>query len=278
MATINPHTTRATGTILTAAIYNADHQNHISNANALNVDVVDALTDIIDLQFLFGRPTLQIFTATGAGTWNRTAGTKIIIVEGAGGGGGSGAVVAAGDNNSGATGGGSSGFAGRTGPISVIATSTAALVVGTGGTAGVAGGAQGGNGVASSITVGATTYTFPGGYGSPNYTANGSVAGLANAGGPADHGVNTTGYSSAGSIGFHHADVTSSSAVSGFGGSSWLGNGAPNRTGAGPGNQAGQSPFGGYGGGAGGALCTDTASNAAGAAGAQGVIRVWEFG
>lgn len=38
MATINPHTTRATGTVLTAAIYNADHQNHITNANSLNVD------------------------------------------------------------------------------------------------------------------------------------------------------------------------------------------------------------------------------------------------
>lgn len=37
MATINPHTTRATGTILTAAIYNGDHVNHINNANALNV-------------------------------------------------------------------------------------------------------------------------------------------------------------------------------------------------------------------------------------------------
>lgn len=36
MAVINPHTTRATGTVLTAAIYNADHQNHITNCNNLN--------------------------------------------------------------------------------------------------------------------------------------------------------------------------------------------------------------------------------------------------
>lgn len=40
MATINPHTTRATGTVLTAAIYNADHQNHITNANALNAELI----------------------------------------------------------------------------------------------------------------------------------------------------------------------------------------------------------------------------------------------
>lgn len=36
MATIIPHTTRATGTVLTATIYNADHQNHITNATSLN--------------------------------------------------------------------------------------------------------------------------------------------------------------------------------------------------------------------------------------------------
>lgn len=40
MATINPHTTRATGTVLTAAIYNADHQNHITNANSLNAELI----------------------------------------------------------------------------------------------------------------------------------------------------------------------------------------------------------------------------------------------
>ncbi len=42
MVTITPHTTRATGTILTAAIYNGDHQNHITNANSL-ASVVNAI-------------------------------------------------------------------------------------------------------------------------------------------------------------------------------------------------------------------------------------------
>lgn len=50
MATINPHTTRATGTVLTAAIYNADHQNHITNANALNAELVTASADIVVLE------------------------------------------------------------------------------------------------------------------------------------------------------------------------------------------------------------------------------------
>jgi hypothetical protein len=52
MATINPHTTRATGTVLTATIYNTDHQNHITNANNLNAQLaslsgVSAITGII---------------------------------------------------------------------------------------------------------------------------------------------------------------------------------------------------------------------------------------
>lgn len=38
MAVITPHTTRAPGTLLTAAIYNADHVNHVNNANNLNAD------------------------------------------------------------------------------------------------------------------------------------------------------------------------------------------------------------------------------------------------
>lgn len=47
MATINPHTTRATGTVLTAAIYNADHQNHITNATNINSELA-AVSDIND--------------------------------------------------------------------------------------------------------------------------------------------------------------------------------------------------------------------------------------
>lgn len=41
MTTIAPHTTRGTGTILTAAIYNTDHNVHVSNANALNADKLE---------------------------------------------------------------------------------------------------------------------------------------------------------------------------------------------------------------------------------------------
>jgi hypothetical protein len=44
MSTINGHTTRANGTILTAAIYNFDHVNHVSNAQNLNTDKVEGAT------------------------------------------------------------------------------------------------------------------------------------------------------------------------------------------------------------------------------------------
>lgn len=60
MATVNPHTTRATGTVLTAAIYNADHQNHITNASAVNVETVAGTASIANHE---GRIT----TLEGAG-------------------------------------------------------------------------------------------------------------------------------------------------------------------------------------------------------------------
>lgn len=45
MVAINPHTTRATGTVLTAAIYNGDHVNHVNNCNALNAAKLEAPLD-----------------------------------------------------------------------------------------------------------------------------------------------------------------------------------------------------------------------------------------
>lgn len=45
MATIDPHTIRSTGTTLTAAIYNEDHERHVSNAQALNAELDDLVTE-----------------------------------------------------------------------------------------------------------------------------------------------------------------------------------------------------------------------------------------
>lgn len=48
MAGLYTHTTRATGTLLTAAIYNADHQNHIDNQTPQMTD--DYSTDVPQMQ------------------------------------------------------------------------------------------------------------------------------------------------------------------------------------------------------------------------------------
>lgn len=44
MTVITGHTTRAPGTVLTASIYNTDHNVHITNANALNADKMEGAT------------------------------------------------------------------------------------------------------------------------------------------------------------------------------------------------------------------------------------------
>lgn len=44
MTSISPHTTRANGTVLSATIYNADHTNHVANAQALNAGKIEGAT------------------------------------------------------------------------------------------------------------------------------------------------------------------------------------------------------------------------------------------
>lgn len=83
MTTINPHTTRANGTILTAAIYNADHNNHISNATALNSSKLEgAAPPVVDGQVAVWDGTSGAALRTGgafpvATTRNLTAGTGL---------------------------------------------------------------------------------------------------------------------------------------------------------------------------------------------------------
>lgn len=63
MTTISGHTTRANGTILTAAIYNNDHLNHVANAVALNAGKVEGGTPpVVDGQLI---------------VWDGTDGTRI---------------------------------------------------------------------------------------------------------------------------------------------------------------------------------------------------------
>jgi hypothetical protein len=60
MTTITGHTTRATGTVLTAAIYNFDHTVHIANAMALNADKLEgALATTFDDDDFFIRDNID---------------------------------------------------------------------------------------------------------------------------------------------------------------------------------------------------------------------------
>ncbi len=66
MATITGHTTRANGTILTAAIYNADHVNHVTNAQALNATKMEGATPpVVDGQAVVWNGTSGALLRTG---------------------------------------------------------------------------------------------------------------------------------------------------------------------------------------------------------------------
>ncbi len=81
MTTINSHTTRAAGTILTATIYNTDHVNHVLNAQNLNAGKIEKATaPVVDGEAVF-------FSGTGAATVKasgaklRLDGDNIIVVS-----------------------------------------------------------------------------------------------------------------------------------------------------------------------------------------------------
>jgi hypothetical protein len=82
MSIITGHTTRAIGTVLTAAIYNFDHVIHISNANNLNADKLEsssAQPASSELTAVAAIATTGIVRRTAPSTW--TAGGGIQTAE-----------------------------------------------------------------------------------------------------------------------------------------------------------------------------------------------------
>jgi hypothetical protein len=66
MTTITGHTTRATGTVLTAAIYNADHNVHVTNAQNLNNEKLEGATPpVVDGEAVVWDGTSGINLKTG---------------------------------------------------------------------------------------------------------------------------------------------------------------------------------------------------------------------
>lgn len=146
--------------------------------------------------------TLLAFTGVGQCQWNPPTGVDTIWYLLVGGGGGGGA----------AAGGGGGGGALRDDSNVSIAVDSDGLVltVGAGGLAGAVDN-SGGQGIASSIEIGATTYTAPGGLGG----GSGPTSGLSQAGGAGGSGGAATAVGGAGGTGATSIDDTGSNGSNG---------------------------------------------------------------
>ena len=203
-------------------------------------------------------PGLRLVTVfTASGTWNRSAGSRKVIVEEVGAGGGGAGTDATATRTGG--GGGGGGYAVKLLDVTSIASST--ITVGAAGSGGAAGANPGGAGGNSSWADGTNTITANGGAGGAAVSSPNTFA----AGGTASGGdVNLTGQSGS-------PNQTAAQMLAGEGGSSQLGRGAQ-ATPLENGGSAGQN----YGGGGGGAN-NATAVARAGGNGAGGIVIVWEF-
>ncbi len=207
-----------------------------------------------------------VVTATGTFTTGAST-TKIrvrVYAAGGGGGGAASAVVSA----AAAGGGGAGAFAEK--DFTVTPSTGYAVVVGAAGAAGANTGGNGGDGGLSSIVVGATTVSAPGGIGGAGDSAGTSLT--ATRGGPTSPVATGGDLNSAGAPGDYGTRISGILGASGNGGSGPVGAGGGGLTTGG----AGIVGFG-YGAGGGGALVLNGGTAQVGGAGAAGVICVDEF-
>jgi len=306
MPALYSHTTRANGTVLTATIYNGDHQNHIDNGVPLQLD--DYSVNVVQMQTVtdpggvgteslatsmageFERLRFVLKQIKGTSQWYEpgtqsnallgirvfttttvytpTAGTRSILVYGVGGGGAGGGVPATGGAASGAGAGGNGGaFA-----IKRItsAFSGVTITIGTGG-AGVSAG-NGGNGTASTF---GGLLSIPGGGGGLAGIAN-SGAGVSAGSGGSSGAPTGEDIGSPGSFGEFGLTLSSTSAKSGRGGDSPFGQGGQ-ANGANAAIGANGIAATGFGSGGGGAVAVQTGLAVTGGAGAPGVFLVFEY-
>lgn len=218
-------------------------------------------------------PTQQIFLTPGAFTWTKPAGCRFAMFEAVGGGAGGGGVDGAAGLRAGGGGGGGAGAHGMTGLIDVTAIASGAGSIGAGG-AGVSA-ANGANGGDTTITIGATIYTWGGGVGGAVavISTSGNSFYFPGAGGVCTNLVGAGDWAQPGA-----GNATDNVARSGNGASSAFGKGAPPIFQSGSGASAGTAASAGqYGAGGSGAVGVNTAADFAGGAGIGGYMRVWEF-
>lgn len=211
--------------------------------------------------------TLVKITAlkTGCTYFAPSEATKYMYIEGVGGGGGGGGVLDAATNSAAAGGGGA-------GAYSAVFTSTltpVAVAIGAGGPGGTAGA---NNGTPGGDTTFGAILTAKGGSGGISDTVTTIHAGgLGGAGGLASGG--TGDIKRDGGQGDHGVSVAAAQAISGRGGNSYFGGGAPATKSAGNGTNAVN-----YGAGGSGAVNLSSDASHAGGNGSDGLILVWEFG
>lgn len=219
------------------------------------------------------KPTITEITATG--TYTKPIGCRYVIVEAIGGGGAGGGVSLTGASNAGAASGGASGFYGFTSAIDVTAIASGAVTIGAAGAAAAAGANNGGSGGDTTITLGATTYTWGGGPGGIGVTPS-TVPRIPQLGGsPSGNNVRGSGSRNAAN---GYSDGANNFAQGGYGADSPFGTGgaAPRLTTTNNTN-GGAAGATNYGAGGAGGIVVGVGSPAAGGNGAQGFMRIWEY-
>jgi hypothetical protein len=220
-----------------------------------------------------GKPfTITMMVASG--TWTKPAGCRQILVEAVGGGGAGGGITgSAAVGTACAGGGGGAGRYGWTPILDVVNVVNAAVVIGAGGLGRLAlPGLEGGD---TTITVAGTVYTWDGGFAGQHGTMNASQNQIILGGGAGGStNLQTGGGAAIGGRGLSCGPDTT--AISGEGGSTNLGQGAYHAISTGPGVVNG-SPGNNFGSGGSGAAGCQTATSGAGGNGAPAVMRIWEF-
>lgn len=304
MPALYSHTTRATGTVLTATIYNGDHQNHIDNGVPGQLDdysnTVGQMQTATDpggvgseslatslagelerIRFILKRiqngaqwygggsapahSPIDVQVFTSSGTWTKPAGCTTVFVRVVGGGGGGGGAPATpAGQYSHGGGGGSGGYSEEFITSGLGATET--VTIGAGGT-GTSGGAGNGGGTSS---FGAHLSATGGTGGQTAGPASGAfISGVGNGGSGSGGGYNVFGQS--GMTGF--VETASGNLLGGAGGPSVVAGGASPVGGS----NNGANALAGSGGGGGGASNQPSQGAKTGGTGGAGVVIVRSY-
>lgn len=233
-----------------------------------NLDVTGTITTSV----LPTAPNMRVFTSSG--TWNKPANLLYVAVWCVGGGGGSGGASTTGASQSAMGGGGGGGATAYAIIEASLLPSSVTVTVGNGGTAATstAGNVAGTGGVSSFGTL----LTANGGVGGITRTTSAVSHGIEGGAGSVTIGGSVTGLLHSGSAGTPGWGSSNGLGMSGTGGSSHMGGGAPARRTTASGQSLGGFTGNLYGGGASGSIISGSTTGIAGAVGGKGGVFVEE--